>query len=345
MLLGAGRPEQALRVLFAALAQSPDDAVLLRLVGRSYLRLDDGRESARQALAALKQSLVLEADDPEGWSLLAFAYLRVGMLGDARVAARRAQELAPLNWSTHNTVAIVDAAAQYVNRETLAAVSEAVRLAPDEPEVHFAAARVAEARNRTREAVRHYREVLSLDPDHVAARNNLALLHVKRGETGLAAAGFVGILAGDPTAVRALNNLRYTVRRALRVINLLLWAAVGLVSITLNGPAPDSSAWNAIVSPLSVAVVAVAGLLVYLVRVRATAGAYFGRFIRSIARVDPWLATWALTLGAGVVTIVVAAILPLEVARGIYTVLAPVLFLSLVIFFTVSLVRKSPGER
>jgi tetratricopeptide (TPR) repeat protein len=346
-LLDANRQNDALRILFAALAESPDDADALRLVGQVYLRSEVDRETDRaaghDALVALKQSLVLEPEHAQGWSLLAIAYLRVGMLGDARVAARRGQRLAPDDWSTHYSVAIVDAAASYVTRETRAALTEAMRLAPEEPGVHFAAARVADARNRPRAAARSYEKVLSLDPQHAAARNNLAVLHVRRGNTGRAAAGFVGILASDPGAIRALSNLRYAVRRALRLVNLLLWAAVGIVNIELT----DSSKpiWGAVTVAEILAAVAIVGTGGYVLWVRLSAGVYFGRLVRGIPRTDGWLAAWSIVLVASLVALVVAASVPLAATRVIYQCLAPLLFFTLVIFFTVSLVRKTPGER
>jgi Flp pilus assembly protein TadD len=325
--LDTNRPSQALRSLGEALAGQPDDPELLHLLAQAHLAADPGRQGATDAIAAATKAIALDAEDPFPWRILSIAYTRLGLHTQSREAARTSRQLAPWLWVSHTIVAHADASAHAISIDTTQSLSEAMRLAPGEAEVHFAAGRVADAARDTTAAAGHYREALSLDPTHAGARNNLAVIDMRNGNAGRAAAGFVGILAQDPNSTLALYNLRVAAGRSLRVVNIVLWVAVVIVNGVGRGPATGPA--DKIVSVV-VAILAAACVLGYVLWVRRRAGAYFSRFVRSIPRTDRVLTAWAGALALCLVAIVVAIFVPTAAVRVIYSGAAILLLLSLV---------------
>ncbi len=74
----------------AALADRPDDPVLLRLAGLSGLELEDP-----DAVGYLREVTVVAPDDPDAWRELGGALMLSGRLQEAGVAFRRATDLRP----------------------------------------------------------------------------------------------------------------------------------------------------------------------------------------------------------------------------------------------------------
>jgi Flp pilus assembly protein TadD len=339
-MLEAQRPREALTELRASLTDDPSNADTLRLFGQALVQADDGPQAAQDAIAAVKQSLTVDPDNSFAWRILAVAYTRLGMQDSARDASRTGLRLDPAEWRNHTAVAHADASAGQIGADTLASVTTAIQLAPSEAEVHFAAGRVAVAQNRRGAAIEHYTKVLSINPEHSGARNNLAVIRMAQGDTGAAAAGFVGILASDPTSKLALFNLRLAARRSIRIVNLILWFAIILATsgLGLHEYSPNHGV------AIGVTVLAVVGIVGYFLWIRHKAGAYFGRFVRSVPRTDRWLAVWAALLAASVLALVVALFLPAVAAAVVYLLLKVLLFVSLVAMFASRyLIRRPPG--
>ncbi|HEY4268924.1 MAG TPA: tetratricopeptide repeat protein [Galbitalea sp.] len=325
--LDTNRPAQAITALGQALADQPDAPELLQLLAQAHLAADSGRQGATDAIAAATKALALDPDDPFPWRILSIAYTRLGSHAQSREAARTSRQLAPWLWVSHTIVAHADASAHAISTDTANSMAEALRLAPGEAEVHFAAGRVADASRDTGAAADHYREALSLDPTHAGARNNLAVIDMRNGNAGSAAAGFVGILARDPNSALALYNLRVAAGRSLRVVNIVLWVAVVIVNGVGRGPATGTT--DKTISVI-VALLATACILGYVLWVRRRAGAYFSRFVRSIPKTDRVLTVWASALACCLVAIVAAIFVPATAVREIYSTAAIVLFISLV---------------
>jgi cytochrome c-type biogenesis protein CcmH/NrfG len=338
MLLEAERPREALTELRASLSEDPNNAETLRLLGQALLLADRGPQGAKDAIAAAQQSLASDPDNSFAWRILSVAYTRLGSHDASRDAARTGLRLDPAEWRNHTAVAHADASAKAVGNDTLAAVSAAIRLAPNEPETHFAAGRVAGAQNKRKVAAQHYSRALELDPQHPGSRNNLAVIRMAQGDTGAAAAGFVGLLASDPNSRLALFNLRVAARRSIRIVNVILWFALIFATSGLGVQSYTPTRGIAI----GVTVLAVGCIVGYFLWIRRKAGAYFGRFVRSIPRTDRLLAVWALVLAASVVALVIALFVPVGVAVIVYAVLRIVLFASMVAMFATSYLLKPP---
>jgi tetratricopeptide (TPR) repeat protein len=314
--LGANRPKEAIRVLEAQLVENPDDAECLRLLAQAYLAAASGAEGATKALPAATHAVELNPDDSHGWRLLSLCYTRLGTHQRAQDAARRARAISPGQWLSHAAVAHADASAGAVTDDTRASVAEAIRLGPNQPEVHFAAGRVAQASRQSSAAREHYERTLSINPGHVGARNNLALIDMRSGNAGSAAAAFASLLAENPNSDLALRNLRATGFSALRIVYYILVACVLFVNIVSRTSTANELQTDGIVIAI-LAVVSVAG---YVMWIRRRAGIYFGRFVRSVPSTDRLLMLWAAILALGLAAIVAAVFLPRYAAVATYSI-------------------------
>ena len=341
MYLGANRPKDAIRVLNAALAENPDDAECLRLLAQAELAATPGIEGAANALPAAQRAVELGGQDAFAWRILSFCYTRLGSHQQARDAARMARGLRPGLWLNHTTVAHADASARAISDDTRASVAAAMQLAPNQPEVHFAAGHVEQMSRHNDLAVQHYERTLALSPDHAGARNNLALIQMRRGNAGSAAAAFTSMLAQNPNSELALRNLRATGFSALRIIYFVLAACVIVMNALGSSGAPNVVQETSIAGVV-VAVLAVAGVVGYVLWIRHRAGVYFGRFVRSVPATDKLLTVWAIVLAVCLVAIVAAVFLPFVTAAGIY-VLTEWLLIGTVLI--VSVIRSAQRRR
>ena len=100
LYLDLQRPQEALKLLGAALARNPDDSAALRTLALAHLQADRGRAGGDQAVRAATQAVTLSPHDSFAWRILALGYSRLGKHSDARKVARTAQSLAPEFWGS-----------------------------------------------------------------------------------------------------------------------------------------------------------------------------------------------------------------------------------------------------
>lgn len=91
--------------------------------------------------------------------------------------------------------------------EGILLLEKALKLSPEDEELHFDLAYFLARQGRTEEAVRHYRESLRLLPDYAEAHNNLGNLLAKQGELAEAVTHFEAVLTVAPQHSGAHNNL------------------------------------------------------------------------------------------------------------------------------------------
>lgn len=317
MYLGANRPKEAIRVLNSGLAENPDDVECLRLLAQAELAASAGPEGGANALPAAQRAVELAGQDAFAWRILSICYTRLGSHQQARDAARMARGLEPGVWVNHTVVAHADATARVITDDTRASVAAAMQLAPNQPEVHFAAGHVAQMSRKNDLAVQHYQRTLALSPEHAGARNNLALIQMRRGNAGSAAAAFTSMLAQNPNSELALRNLRATGFSVLRIIYFALAICVIIMNTIDSGSGPDTVQQTRIAGAV-VAAIAVLGVVGYVFWIRRRAGVYFGRFVRSVPATDKLLTAWAIILAVCLVTLVAAVFTPFIVAAGLY---------------------------
>jgi tetratricopeptide (TPR) repeat protein len=145
--LNREEPEKALPELQRAASANPSLPYLHFSLGVAYLRLDNNAA----AEAEFRKDLEVEADLPDTYEQLGEFYLRAGNNEEAAKFFREALKRNPRMPS-----ALFGAAKIYLQqqhyREALTAINSAVRLAPDNQEVHFLRGQILARLGRREEA-------------------------------------------------------------------------------------------------------------------------------------------------------------------------------------------------
>lgn len=169
--LGLGRLDDARRHFDLAIAQSPRDAMLLVEAAVVEGQLGDLKAAERM----LEKALKLDPDNADAWYNLAQAARERNVLERAVRLFRKALVHDP----HHADAAFGLGEALYVQgkaEEALPWLDEAMRLAPDDPEIVHVKALALDHLGRSGAAMEAYRQVLRLQPGHVNANLNLASL-------------------------------------------------------------------------------------------------------------------------------------------------------------------------
>ncbi len=214
LMLDAGRPVEALRLAAPLAASGSASELTWAVVVRANLGLGRPAEAAR----AVRDGL---AEHPESSWLHRLAAITFGHQGrwtPALGAADRAIELAPADWRTYLARVNLDLDPQVgVTSSTDDLVERMLELAPDEPEVHFAAGMVALRRREYGRAGKSFQRTLALDPQHAPAKNNLGVVRLRRSRVTSAARLFLAAKRNSPELEVARRNLAGAVRQMLRM--------------------------------------------------------------------------------------------------------------------------------
>jgi tetratricopeptide (TPR) repeat protein len=189
--LGAGRPSKAALAADRAVTLAPDDAWAHRIAFVVYLPLDRFR-----AAKAAERACMLNPGDWRNQVCMANAAVAVGRFADALRAAQAAQALAP-----------------------------------DEPYVHFAAARISVARGDDEQAEAQFERVLGLDPAHAGAMNELGRMQLRRGRSGAAARHFLRAARSAPGELAFGHNVEIAVASAERRLRQFVRSLIYLSSL------------------------------------------------------------------------------------------------------------------
>jgi len=165
----AGRLTEAERIYRWILAQRPDHADALRLLG--MLAVQTGRWNA--AVDLLRRALRSRPDHPETHQTLGNALSALGRLDEAIAAYRQAVHFKPDYVEAHYNMGV--ALMRDGRRDdAIAAYRESIRLKPDFAAAHNNLGIALKAAGRFDEAIGVYRATIRLKPDLVEAHHNLA---------------------------------------------------------------------------------------------------------------------------------------------------------------------------
>ena len=147
--------------------------------------------SDEAAIAALLQRLERNADDAEGWTLLARSYFQMRRLDAALDAYRKARALRPddvdLLVETANTLAI--SRDRDLDGEPEQLIARALQIAPDHPDALVFAGLAAFQRGDRAAALQHWRRLEAITPEGSEDRDRIgALIARAQADDGLAAA-------------------------------------------------------------------------------------------------------------------------------------------------------------
>ena len=88
-----------------------------------------------------------------------------------------------------------------------ASATEALKLAPDNPDCHLIVGTLRQSQGQLKDAERHYGEALRLDPDNLRALTNLGMLQLNAGRCKDAVASLEKAIAIDASALHARHFL------------------------------------------------------------------------------------------------------------------------------------------
>lgn len=203
-LLDVGRWQQALPLLAAVRARHPDSVEAACLMAQCHELAGD----RQLMLVEAEHACGLDGDNAWAHQLRSAALRKLGRPREAVEAAQEAVRLNPHFWAP--PVALVESLMACGDKGALKdarhAMQEALRLAPDHPDVRVTAARLHTALGDIRTARTLYQDVLASHPDNAVAHNNLALLEMERGHLTSAAQRFVATAAANPTEEMYARN-------------------------------------------------------------------------------------------------------------------------------------------
>jgi len=164
----AGRLGEAERIYREILAQQPDHAETLNLLG--VLAGQMGRLDA--ALELIRRAIQQNPDFAEAHYNLGVTFEGKGHLAEAIASYRQAIRLNPDLAGAHYNLGTVLAGMGQLE-EAITACRQAIRLNPDFPEAHSNLANALKDMGRLDQAIASFRQAIRLRPDDPRAHNNL----------------------------------------------------------------------------------------------------------------------------------------------------------------------------
>ncbi len=271
MYVDAGRWNDALRELGAALSAEPDNAPALVLTAYCHLQTNQPELALRAADAAGRAS----PDWEQPAIVRSAALLGLGRRKEAEEAAAAAVRLAPDSVDAHVQQINVQASRRFPRKAGRESARAALRLAPQSARVHVAVGNL-QTRSRPKKARASYQEALRLDPHNRTAQYNLAQLGQHYGNWPQSVQHLLGLLRVAPDDPRYEKRLRSTLAGVL-----ILAGMAALVAVLLVAPGegrPDLTPGRS-VAALFIAVVA---QLLAAVWLRVAAGRQALRFLLGI---------------------------------------------------------------
>jgi tetratricopeptide (TPR) repeat protein len=167
----AGKTNDAIRILDAALKMSPDDRSALREM--SAVLLSSGQVD--RAVETLQRASAKYPDDDGFWANLANGYFHQGKLTESQGAITKAMEINPDRADIYDLEGL--SAAQRSDKDGAEkSFREAIRLQPNLPEPQNNLANLLMGERRFPEAEGYFRKALELNPQYSDAHHGLGLL-------------------------------------------------------------------------------------------------------------------------------------------------------------------------
>ena len=142
-LVDAGAYQQAKPVLALLLAENPEDEWLMCAMTRALIGLGD----IPSALPLTERLVAAHPNSGQAQRLRALVAGRAKLHDPAYAAAQAAVRIEPHSWAAHH-VLVVTALNKNLVRQAEHAAAESLRLAPDQPDAHYAVGLVAARRAR-----------------------------------------------------------------------------------------------------------------------------------------------------------------------------------------------------
>jgi len=198
----AGRLAEAERIYRQVLAQQPDHADALHLLG--VLAGQTGRSDL--AVELLRRAITICSTNALYYGNLGKALKDVGQLDEALAAYRQAVRLKPDHAEAQYNLGIALQAKGRLD-EAIAAYRQAIRLKPDYAEAHNDLGNALKDKGQLDEAIASYRQAVRVRPDFAAAHSNLGNALQSKGQFDEAITSHRQAIRLKPDFADAHNNL------------------------------------------------------------------------------------------------------------------------------------------
>jgi len=198
----AGRLADAERIYRQILAQQPDDAVAMHLLG--VIAHQAGRNDI--AVDLIRRALSFRPDYAEAHANLGNALKDQGQLAEAIASYRQAIRLKPDHAEAHFNLGNALKDLGQVD-QAIASFRDAVRLKPDYAQGHNNLGIALLASGQIDDAIASYRQAIRIKPDHASAHNNLANALKDTGQLDEAIASYRHAIRLKPDFAEAHSNL------------------------------------------------------------------------------------------------------------------------------------------
>ena len=187
------------------LKQYPQSFALWNIKGAISDMMGDNEAS----IEAFQKVTTIEPGSYAGYSNLALALKRKGLLDEAIVCLEKAVALKPDYAAAHNNIAaVLKDKKDYEG--AIKSVKTALKYKPDYPEALLNLGNIIYARKHFDEAIKCYQMALKFRPNYIEALNNLALLYKETGALDDAVKWFEIALEQAPDYIPAYLNLSNT---------------------------------------------------------------------------------------------------------------------------------------
>lgn len=230
VLLDLKRYEEAARLLTLIVAADPANSRAWCLLAAAHL----GNGQYQEAAASASRAVMLAPSDDWPLRLVSSAQRHLGNVSAALTAANEACKLAPNEWRAYVCLAQAQLATEVDFDAAEQAATSALRLAPEEPDVHFVAGQVSFARENWKAARAHYERALALDPAHGGALNGLGRIRLRHADHSGAARHFIQAAQSAPSVSTYGWNVEVVIRRVMGLtITAAYLAGLALLYLTL----------------------------------------------------------------------------------------------------------------
>jgi tetratricopeptide (TPR) repeat protein len=209
LLLGQGKPEQAIAEYGEALRINPTYADAHSNIGAALLK--EGRTA--EATAEFREALQIDPANGKAHSNLGTVLFQQGHTEEAIAEYRAALRSNPDYAEVHNNLgsALLQ---EGKPEEAVAEYGEALRINPDYAKAHDNLGNTLRQQGRTQESVTEYNAALRTDPAYADAHKDLGIALLQQGRTAEAIDHTEKALALQPADAGAENNLAWILATA-----------------------------------------------------------------------------------------------------------------------------------
>ena len=194
------KPDEAMKVLDAVLAQAPNNAEALILKG-DLLRI---KGDAAGAKAAFRQAVAADKNNSQGYLGQIALAIDGRQTAEARQLLTELQKIAPNNIFARHFNALVLLQEKKPD-QALTAVLEVLKAAPGFPAANLLAANIEMSKGADQQAMTHLNVVLAKEPNNLAAQRLQISAWLKQGEADKAAQMVVQMLDKHPDDATVLG--------------------------------------------------------------------------------------------------------------------------------------------